>query len=84
MKLILLPGIGVLLLRYGQITGLDFRLTVILLACPTAVVTYIMSSELGGDKELSASIIMLSTLISMFSHPRLDLDDWAVKWPLFV
>jgi len=69
LKLIFLPGIGVLLLRYGQITGLDFRLTVILLACPTAVVTYIMASELGGDKELSAAIIMLSTLISMFSIP---------------
>jgi predicted permease len=69
LKLIFLPSVGVLLLRYGQITGLDFSLTVILLACPTAVVTYIMASELGGDKELSASIIMLSTLISMFSIP---------------
>ena len=69
LKLIFLPGIGVLLLHYGQITGFDFRLTVILLACPTAVVTYIMTSELGGNKELSASIIMLTTLTSMFSIP---------------
>ena len=69
LKLIFLPGIGVLLLHNGQITGFDFRLTVILLACPTAVVTYIMTSELGGNKELSASIIMLTTLTSMFSIP---------------
>jgi predicted permease len=69
LKLVFLPGIGVLLLCYGKVTGVDFRLTVILLACPTAVVTYIMAAELGGDKELSAAIIMLSTLISMFSLP---------------
>ncbi len=69
LKLIILPGFGVLLLRYGLVTGLDFRLTVILLACPTAVVTYIMASELGADKGVSASIIMLSTLISMFTIP---------------
>jgi len=69
LKLVFLPGIGVLLLGYGQISGLDFCLTVILLACPTAFVTYIMASELDGDKELSAAIIMLSTLVSMISLP---------------
>ncbi len=69
LELIILPGFGVLLLRYGLVTGLDFRLTVVLLACPTAVVTYIMASELGADKGVSASIIMLSTLISMFTIP---------------
>ena len=68
-KLVLLPGIGVLLLRYGQFSGLDYRLTVILLACPTAVVTYVMAAELGGDSDLSASLILLSTLISMISIP---------------
>ena len=68
-KLFLLPGIGVLLLRCGQFSGLDYRLIVILLACPTAVVTYVMASELGGDADLSASLIVLSTLISMISIP---------------
>lgn len=41
----------------------------LLLPCPTAVVAYIMASELGGDPELSSSIIMLSTLMAMVTIP---------------
>jgi predicted permease len=48
---------------------LDFRITVLLLACPTAVVTYVMALELGGDPNLSAAIVMVSTLSSMISLP---------------
>jgi malate permease and related proteins len=75
LKLILLPAIGLLLLRYGRFNGLDVSLTVILLACPTAVVTYIMATELGGDADLATSLILLSTLVSMISIP---LWVWSV------
>jgi predicted permease len=69
MKLLLLPLLGLILLRAFDVSGLGYRITVLLLACPTAVVTYIMAVELGGDSKLSASIVMWSTLLSMASLP---------------
>jgi malate permease and related proteins len=69
LKLLFLPLLGLLLLQASGISGLDFRVTVLLLACPTAVVTYIMAVELGGDPALAASIVMISTLLSMASLP---------------
>lgn len=69
LKLIGLPLLGLFGLHYWGIQGLDFKLIIFLLSCPTAVVTYIISSELGGDLELSASIVMLTTLISMLTIP---------------
>jgi malate permease and related proteins len=65
LKLLGLPLFGLALMQIWHIGGLDFKITILLLSCPTAVVTYIMSSELGGDQDLSASIVMLTTLVSM-------------------
>jgi hypothetical protein len=67
LKLLGLPLIGLALLHTWNVSGLDYKITILLLSCPTAVVTYIMSSELGGDRDLSASIVMLTTLVSMIS-----------------
>lgn len=49
--------------------GYLLKITIVLFSCPTAVVTYIMASELGGDPELSSSIVMLSTLMAMVTIP---------------
>jgi predicted permease len=67
LKLLGLPLIGYALLQSWDIGGLDLKVTILLLSCPTAVVTYIMSSELGGDLDLSASIVMLTTIVSMIT-----------------
>jgi predicted permease len=67
--MLILPLMGIVLLQALGISGLDFRITVLLLACPTAVVTYVMALELGGDPNLSAAIVMVSTLSSMISLP---------------
>jgi malate permease and related proteins len=69
LKLIILPLLGLILLRALGISGLDSRITVLLLACPTAVITYIMAVELGGNPDLAASIVLISTLLSMVSLP---------------
>ena len=69
LKLLVLPFLGHFLLRGWGILGLDYRITILLLACPTAVVTYVMAVELGGDPDLSAAIVMLSTLVSMITLP---------------
>jgi hypothetical protein len=69
LKLIFLPLLGLILLQASGISGLDYRVTVLLLACPTAVITYILAVELGGDPDLAASIVMSSTLLSLASLP---------------
>ncbi len=69
LKLLFLPLLGLILLQSSDVSGLDYRITVLLLACPTAVVTYIMAVELGGEPDLAASIVMISTLLSMASLP---------------
>ncbi len=67
-KLFLLPLVGLLIYRYFiPVPDLELNVAVILLAMPTAVSSYVMTKELGGDEELNASIITFSTLLSLFS-----------------
>ena len=63
-KLIILPATGYVFLRALKVPG-DYRLPcLILLAAPSATVTYIMAVELHGDPELAATNISVSTLMS--------------------
>ncbi len=64
LKLAVLPGIGLWLYIHFGIAPEVFLPGFILLACPTATVTYIMSRELRGDPEFAAATISASTLFS--------------------
>jgi malate permease and related proteins len=64
-KLILMVGGGWFLFQWLGVKGLDLRVGVILLACPTAFSSYLLSTRLGADKSLMSSDIMVSTLLSM-------------------
>lgn len=60
-----LVGYGV-----GRLVGLgapEMRVVLILMACPTAAASYTMVRELGGDENVAASAIVMSTLFSMAS-----------------
>ena len=62
-KLVLLPITGLIVLK-GM--GLDIKFILpllILLASPTAVLTYILSTEIGGSPNLAASNISVQTLL---------------------
>jgi len=64
LKVIVLPGLAVLFCR---IMSVDFRAAlpaIILLATPTAITTYIMARELGGDTRIASGTITLTTLAS--------------------
>jgi hypothetical protein len=39
----------------------------IMLACPTAVASYVLSEQLGGDSALSAGAVVVSTILSIAS-----------------
>ena len=64
-KLFLIGGWGWFLFEWLGVKGLDFKVGIILLACPTAFSSYLLSTKLGADKSLMSSDIMVSTLLSM-------------------
>ncbi len=52
----------------GRLLGLnagEMRAVLVLMACPTAAASYTMVRQLGGDENVAASSIVLSTLFSM-------------------
>jgi predicted permease len=58
------PLLGWSLLTSFGVTG-DLRVTAcLLLACPTAVATYVMADQMGADKDLASAIVVLSTLLA--------------------
>lgn len=58
---------GAVLLLLG-IRGMELGVGVVLAASPTATAAYIMAQQLKSDAELSGSIIMLSTLLSVVTY----------------
>ena len=66
-KLILLPAIGLSLYLFFDLPAADFLPGLILLACPTATVAYIMAKEFGGDTDFVVAAISASTLLSALS-----------------
>lgn len=65
LKLVAMPLLGWLIFWLLKVESLGLMAGVIMLAMPTAVSTYIYSSELGGDRELASLNISLTTLLSM-------------------
>jgi predicted permease len=67
MKIVLLTGIGIAAYRWMGLGGDDLRIGAIMLGCPTAVVTYVMASQLKGDPDLAGTIVIVSTAASAFT-----------------
>ena len=63
-KLIMLPACGLILFHGFHISPEDYMPGLILLASPTATVTYVMAKELNGDPEFAVAAISASTLLS--------------------
>ncbi|GAG25216.1 unnamed protein product, partial [marine sediment metagenome] len=61
------PAVGFLV---GHLLGADPRETaiaLILLACPTAVASYVLADQLGADGTLAAGAVVASTILSIIS-----------------
>ncbi|MCU0556701.1 MAG: AEC family transporter [Desulfobacterales bacterium] len=66
-KLLIIPGIA---FGFYQLLGLgpiEYLPGLILLACPTATVTYVMAREMGGAPHFAVTTISVSTLLSIFT-----------------
>ena len=68
-RLMIAPAIAFFIGRILQLETLDLQVLVLQSAMPTAVNSFIIVSEFGGDKDLVARAIVTSTLMSFVSLP---------------
>lgn len=64
LKLLVMPALGLAACRYLDIGAADFIPALILLATPSATVSYVMAHEMGGDADFAVGAISASTLLS--------------------
>jgi predicted permease len=64
LKLLLLPALGLLLYSLLRVPVSQFLPGLILLASPTATITYVMASEMQGSTELASAAVTMNTLAS--------------------
>lgn len=64
LKTVLLAGTALAAYRWMGLSGEDLRVGAIMMGCPTAVITYVMASQLKGDTDLAGSIVVVSTAVS--------------------
>lgn len=66
-KLIVIPIIGIFIAALIGMRGGDIALLIAALASPTAVSSYPMALEMGGDGELAAQIVALGTTLCIIT-----------------
>jgi predicted permease len=67
LKTVLSPILGWVVGRALGLDGLELKVVTILMACPTAVVSYTVALELKGDEALASGSIVLSVFTSLAS-----------------
>jgi predicted permease len=67
-KIVWMPILASIILVMLGVSGMELGIGVVLAASPTATASYIMAQQLHSDAELSGSIIMLSTLLSLITY----------------
>ena len=70
-RLAIAPAIAYFFGRLLQLETLDLQVLILQSAMPTAVNSFVLVSEFGGDKDLVARAIVTSTIISFVSLPIL-------------
>lgn len=67
LKVLIAPLAGFLIARAVGLDRAEMLVAMIMLACPTAVASYVMTQEIGGNAPLSARIVAISTILSAAS-----------------
>ena len=67
-KLLLMPGLGYVVYRSLGFPPAEYLPGLILLASPTATISYVMAKEMKGDPDLSVIAISMSTLLSALTY----------------
>lgn len=61
------PLLGWVIGRAVGLDGIPLQTAILLLACPTAVFSYVLAEMLGNDEVMARNIVILSTLFSLGS-----------------
>ena len=64
LKLILLPALGLTFFFFLGLDRVEYLPALILLASPTATISYVMAMEMAGDADLATAAISITTLAS--------------------
>jgi len=67
-KVVVMPGLGILMFKLFSIPAADYLPAFILLAAPTATLTYVMAREMKGDSDFAVAAISGCTLLSALSY----------------
>jgi len=67
LKLVVYPALVYLGLHLVGFRGAEVEIIVLIMASPTAVVSYIMAREMRGDAELAGAIVIGSTTLSLLT-----------------
>ena len=68
LKLILMPAVGLILFRLFNLGPDTYLPAIIMLASPTATVTYVMAKEMHGDSDFAVAAISVNTLLSAMTY----------------
>ena len=68
LKVMITPAIGLILFKLFSIDPSDYLPGLIILASPTATLTYIMAREIGGDSDFAVAAISISTIFSSVTY----------------
>lgn len=66
-KILLAPVVGWLVAEMIGLGAGETRIALLFLACPTATVSYIFAVQFGGEKQLAAVLVVVSTVLSILS-----------------
>jgi predicted permease len=64
LKLLLLPALGLAFFRLLDLGSIEYLPALILLASPSATVSYVMATEMAGDADMATAAISVTTLVS--------------------
>jgi len=64
LKLLLLPASGLILFHFLSLDRIEYLPALILLASPSATISYVMASEMAGDADMATAAISITTLVS--------------------
>lgn len=66
-KVAIAPVAGFFIARLLNLNPAETKIALIYLACPTAVASYTLTTEIGGNPKLAAAIVVISTILAALS-----------------
>jgi len=64
LKLLLLPASGLILFHLVNLQRIEYIPALILLASPSATISYVMATEMAGDADMATAAVSVTTLVS--------------------